>query len=275
MRPVAKPLLKWAGGKAQLLPALAPYLKTRNGRYIEPMIGGGAVFFAIAPQRALIADVNPELIGFYRTVVEQLDALLAQYYAWPFDEDTYYELRSLRFEELDAVAAAARLLYLNRSCFNGLYRVNRDGMFNVPWGKYKKRFEPDRSHFEAARAILARARIELGDFRDVLDEEAAAGDMVFLDPPYVPVSQHSDFKRYTRAQFHDEDHRDMAKLVNRLADRGCEIVVTNSNHPLVHDLYQDYQIQVVQSRRNVNSRATGRTGEDIIVYVPPKSRKLT
>lgn len=271
----SKPLLKWAGGKAQLLPALEPLVRSHSGRYVEPMIGGGALFFALSPKQALIADVNPELIGFYRTIVTQLDAVLSQYNAWPFDEDTFYELRSLRFEDLDEPTAAARLLYLNRSCFNGLYRVNRDGMFNVPWGRYKKRFEPDRVHFEAARASLARARIELGDFRDVLVDEAAAGDLIFLDPPYVPVSQHSDFKRYTRTQFHDDDHREMAQLVKNLSNRGCKVVVTNSNHPLVHDLYQGYRIEVVQSRRNVNSRASGRTGEDVIVYVPPNSKKLS
>ena len=274
MIPKARPLLKWAGGKAQLLDSLAPFVSSHSGRYVEPMIGGGALFFALAPQHALIADVNPELIGFYRTIVEHLDAVLSQYDAWSFDEQTFYDLRSLRFEDLDRVTAAARLLYLNRSCFNGLYRVNRDGMFNVPWGRYKKKFEPNRDHFEAARAILARTRIERGDFREVLLEGAEAGDLIFLDPPYVPVSQHSDFKRYTRAQFHDDDHREMAELIERLSERGCEFVVTNSNHSLVHDLYQGYQIEVVQSRRNVNSRATGRTGEDVIVYVPPKFRKF-
>ncbi|MBX7526997.1 DNA adenine methylase [Qipengyuania vesicularis] len=274
MKQTTKPLLKWAGGKAQLLPALQRYVDSHSGRYVEPMIGGGALFFALAPDRGLIADVNPELVGFYRAIVEHLDAVLSQYDAWPFDESTFYELRSLRFEDLDVVTAAARLLYLNRSCFNGLYRVNRDGMFNVPWGRYKKRFEPSRPHFEAARALLVRARIELGDFRDVLVDEARAGDLIFLDPPYIPVSQHSDFKRYTRTQFHDDDHREMAELVKLLSERGCETVVTNSNHPLVHDLYQGYHIEVIQSRRNVNSRASGRKGEDVIVYVPPKVRKF-
>lgn len=268
MTPEAKPLLKWAGGKAQLLPALAPFVRERSGRYIEPMIGGGALFFALAPERALIADINPELIGFYRAIVESLDKVLAQYAAWSFDENTFYALRALRFEELDHVTAAARLLYLNRACYNGLYRVNRQGLFNVPWGRYKRRFNPDPQQFEAARAVLARARIELGDFRDVLEAEARTGDFVFLDPPYIPISAYSDFKRYTRSQFHEPDHRAMAALVRRLADRGCELVITNSNHPLVHDLYQGYQIEIVPTRRNVNSRAQGRTGEDVIIHVP-------
>ncbi len=235
------------------------------------MIGGGALFLALAPERALIADVNPELIGFYRAVVENLDAVIAQYSAWPFDEKTFYELRALRFEELDSVTAAARLLYLNRACFNGLYRVNREGNFNVPWGRYKRPYRPDPEQFAVARAALSRARIELGDFRDVLEAEARPGDFIFLDPPYVPVSPYSDFKRYTRTQFKDDDHRDMAALVRRLSERGCELVITNSNHPLVHDLYRGYRIDVIATRRNVNSRANGRTGEDVVIHVPPAS----
>jgi DNA adenine methylase len=232
------------------------------------MIGGGAFFFALAPERALIADVNPELITFYRAVVESGDAVLRSYASWAFDEKTFYELRALRFDDLDEVTAAARLLYLNRACFNGLYRVNRHGQFNVPWGRYKRPYEPDLAEFAAARAALARARIELVDFRELLEAEARAGDFIFLDPPYVPVSEHSDFKRYTRAQFHDRDHQEMATLVRRLAERGCELVITNSNHPLVHDLYRGYHIEVIATRRNVNSRGNGRIGEDVVIHVP-------
>lgn len=268
MTPVARPLLKWAGGKAQMLDALAPWLPGRGRRYIEPMIGGGAVFFALAPERGVIADVNPELIGFYRAIVADLDGVIAAYEAWPFDEETFYRLRALQFEELDAVTAAARLLYLNRGCFNGLYRVNRDGGFNVPWGRYKQPYVIERARFEGARAVLARTRIELGDFRALLESEAAAGDFIFLDPPYVPVSAFSDFKRYTRTQFHAPDHVAMADLVRRLAARGCELVVTNSNAPEVHKLYAGFDIRVVPTRRNVNAQGSGRRGEDVIVHVP-------
>ena len=271
MTAMPKPLLKWAGGKRQLLPNLMSKFELDGRRYIEPMIGGGALFFELAPQKSLIADVNPELIGFYRAVVQNLDAVLAQYAAWPFDENTFYDLRSMQFANLDPITAAARLLYLNRTCFNGLYRVNRQGNFNVPWGRYKKKFAPDRDQFEAARLILARAQIELDDFRHVLKQEARDGDVIFLDPPYVPISQHSDFKRYTKLQFQDNDHLEMANLVRCLSEKGCEIFVTNSNHPLVHDLYCGYHIDVVATRRNVNSHATGRTGEDVIIHVPPAS----
>jgi DNA adenine methylase len=251
-----------------MLSAIAEHIPNRWRRYVEPMIGGGALFFALAPQRALIADINPELINFYREIVHDLEGLLAQYEAWSFDESTFYELRALKFSDLNSRTAAARLLYLNRSCFNGLYRVNRDGDFNVPWGRYKRAYKVDICRFEAARDILRRARIELGDFFEVLDNEATGGDLIFLDPPYVPISTYSDFKRYTKHQFQSADHVRMAELVRSLSERGCETIVTNSNHSLVHDLYQGYQIKIIPTRRNVNSRASGRTGEDVIIHVP-------
>jgi DNA adenine methylase len=231
------------------------------------MIGGGALFFALAPERALVADSNPELINFYRTLVENLDGMIAQYESWPFDEKTFYELRALKFDDLDNTAAAARLLYLNRACFNGLYRVNRYGQFNVPWGRYKRPYVIEVHRFKAARDALRRARIELGDFSEVLQAEAAAGDLIFLDPPYVPVSEYADFKRYTRKQFEAADHIRMAELVRHLSELGCEIIITNSNHPIVHDLYRGYEIEVVPTKRNVNSKGDGRVGEDVIINV--------
>lgn len=249
-----------------MLPAIACYLPDEIVRYVEPMIGGGALFFALAPERALIADGNPELVSFYRAIVEHGARVIRRYNDWSFDERTFYELRELRFEQLDAITAAARLLYLNRAAFNGLYRVNRAGGFNVPWGRYKRRFEPDTEQFDRARSVLARARIELGDFRELLEAEARPGDFIFLDPPYVPISPYSDFKRYTRNQFADSDHRDMAILTRRLTERGCNILITNSNHPLVHDLYEGYQIDVVPTKRNINVRGEGRSGEDVIIY---------
>jgi DNA adenine methylase len=232
------------------------------------MIGGGALFFALAPEQALIADSNPELINFYRAIVADLDGMVAQYQSWPFDESTFYELRSLKFDDLNSTTAAARLLYLNRACFNGLYRVNRHGQFNVPWGRYKRPYLIELDRFRAAREALRRACIEVGDFAEVLRTEAVAGDFVFLDPPYVPVSAYSDFKRYTRQQFYADDHVRMAQLVRELSARGCEIIVTNSNQALVHDLYRGYEVEVIPTRRNVNSRADGRTGEDVIIHVP-------
>lgn len=269
-RPPAKPVLKWAGGKRQLLPELLAALPTTFRRYVEPMVGGGALFFTLAPQRALVADSNPELINLYRTIVSDLDGMIDLAAAWPLDEKTFYELRDLRFEDLDTTHAAARLLYLNRTCFNGLYRVNRQGQFNVPWGQYKQPKIIDRPVLEAARSSLRRAEILLGDYVQVLRSNAQAGDVVFLDPPYLPISEYSDFKRYTKEQFREDDHRRMRALVEELRERGCTTLITNSNHPLMHELYEGYSIRVVDTRRNINSRADRRTGQDIIISVPPR-----
>lgn len=266
MSPVVKPILKWAGGKTQLLPILSQYFPQDNFRYIEPMIGGGALFFALSPERSVIADSNPELINLYQTMVSDVDSIIDQYESWRFDEDQFYEVRALRFEDLNSVLAAARTLYLNRCCFNGLYRVNRSGAFNVPWGRYKHPHRINRENMSKAREALARADILLGDFREVLKARALAGDFVFLDPPYVPISQYSDFKRYTATQFSDQDHVEMAALTRELVERGCHVLITNSNHALVHDLYRAYHIEVIPTKRNVNSRGNGRTGEDVVIY---------
>lgn len=268
MTPLAKPILKWAGGKRQMLSALMPYLPKRPYRYVEPMIGGGALFFALSPQRAMIADSNPELISLYKAVRDHPTEVAKQYAEWRFDEDQFYELRALNFAALEPVTAAARTIYLNRSCFNGLYRVNKSGAFNVPWGRYKKPYEIDLRNLKAVQGALRKSEIHLGDFRTILLQEAKKDDFIFLDPPYIPVSEYADFKRYTREQFCDDDHREMAELATNLSKRGCDVLITNSNHPLVHDLYRGYQIEIIQTKRNVNSKSNGRTGEDTVIYVP-------
>ena len=251
-----------------MLTSLMPYLPDRTYRYVEPMIGGGALFFALSPQNAMIADSNPELINLYRAVRDHAFEVAKQYAEWRFDEGLFYELRALNFADLEPVTAAARTIYLNRSCFNGLYRVNKSGAFNVPWGRYKKPYEMDVANLKAAQEALRKSDIHLGDFRTILLREAKKGDFIFLDPPYVPISKHADFKRYTREQFCDDDHRQMAELVTNLSERGCDVLITNSNHPLVHDLYRGYQIEIIQTKRNVNSKNNGRTGEDTVIYVP-------
>lgn len=264
-----KPILKWAGGKQQLLGQLLDRLPHSFERFVEPMVGGGALFFGLAAPKSLIADCNPELINLYRTIVADLDGIESALAEWSVDEATFYEVRSLRFEELPATVAAARMLYLNRTCFNGLYRVNKKGQFNVPWGRYTRPNIFDRERLEAARACLANAEIRLGDYAEVLRASAQEGDAVFLDPPYLPISEYSDFKRYTKQQFHESDHLEMAEVVKLLRARGCYTLITNSNHPLMHELYADFQIDVIETRRNINSRADKRTGQDIIITIPP------
>jgi len=263
-----RPILKWAGGKQQLLPELMARMPATYGRYIEPFIGGGALFFALAPEHAVIADANPELINLYRQVADNVEAVIALLAPMTVSEDAFYAERALRFEDLAPARAAARTLYLNKTCYNGLYRVNRSGGFNVPFGRHAsppRVCDPDR--LRAAARVLGRAEILCGDYRMVLDRCARRGDFVFLDPPYLPVGRHADFKRYTAVQFREADHEDMAPVVEDLARRGCHVVLTNANTPRLHALYAAHDVTVVATRRHVNSKADGRRGEDAIVTV--------
>lgn len=266
----AKPVLKWAGGKRQMLPQLRRVLPASFDRYVEPMIGGGAVFFALSPKRALIADRNPELVNFYRVLASDPEGLIAAAASWMATEETFYKVRALPFNKLDPVTAAARTLFLNRTCFNGLYRVNRRGEFNVPWGRYAKPVVVNESAIRAASRALAAVPILLGDYEAVLREHAREGDLIFLDPPYMPISEYSDFKRYTKEQFRETDHQAMRDLVLDLRLKGCTTIITNSNHPFIHDLYRGFPIEVFTTKRNINSRGSGRVGEDIIVLVEPE-----
>lgn len=267
-----KPILKWAGGKQQMLDVLLPQVPKRYNRYIEPFFGGGALFFALTPKDAIIADSNPELINLYQVVADNVEELISILKEMKNDESFYYEVRGLDPDLLSPVERAARTIYLNKTCYNGLYRVNRKGQFNVPYGKYKNPKICDEENLRAASNALQGVLIVQGDYKDVLREHARPGDFIFLDPPYLPVGKYSDFKRYTKEQFYEEDHIELAQEVDRLHELGCYVILTNSNHPLVHELYGKYTISVHKTRRNINSDASKRTGEDVMVKVEPKQR---
>lgn len=232
-----KPILKWAGGKTQLLSELLPKVPKSFNRYIEPFFGGGALFFAIQPEKAIISDSNPELINMYRQVADDADGVVSCLKIYENTAEMFYEVRDQEWTDLSKSEAAARTIYLNHTCFNGLYRVNKQGRFNVPYGKYTNPRICDEDALYAASHLLKKAQIICGDFFLVLENNAKEGDFIFLDPPYLPVSEYADFKRYTKEQFYEEDHVELAKIVTRLQERGCNIILTNSNHPLVHELY--------------------------------------
>lgn len=257
--------MKWAGGKTQLLPQLTAAAPATYGRYIEPFLGGGAFYFHLRPAQAVIADSNGELIAMYRAVAADADAVFEALQVMEHTEEFYYQVRALDWTTLTATEAAARTLFLNRTCFNGLYRVNRKGQFNVPFGRYTKLSLPDLAQLRSAAGVLRSAEIIQGDYLDVLGRYASPGDLVFLDPPYVPVGLYSDFKRYTKEQFSEDDHRRLAAEVRRLAGLGCHVLLTNSNHPLVHELYEGFTVEVIPTKRFINSRGNGRTGEDALV----------
>ena len=270
---ITKPVLKWAGGKSQLLNELNARLPKSYNKYIEPFIGGGALFFNLKPDQAIIADLNPELVNLYKSIASSPEDVLKFLETFKNDHDFFYEMRALDVKTLDPFYAAARTIFLNKTCFNGLYRVNKNGQFNVPFGRYANPNIADSETIFNASAALKNTQIICGDYKTVLRDFADEGDFVFLDPPYLPISKYSDFQRYTKEQFYEEDHRELADEVHRLHEKGCHVILTNSNHPLVHELYGDYTVEILQTKRYINSKSSNRVGEDIIVNVLPKGLK--
>ena len=267
-----KPILKWAGGKTQMLDSILPRFPDSYGKYIEPFFGGGAVFFALQPDNAVIADSNPELINLYSTVANNVDAVIDELRKFTNTEEMFYDVRSQDWESLSPVEAAARTIYLNKTCFNGLYRVNKKGQFNVPFGKYKNPKILDEDNLRAASSLLSKARIVCCDYSEVLENLTCPNDLIFLDSPYVPISEYSDFKRYTKEQFYLEDHEKLAKIYRALSHKGCHVFLTNSNHPIVQNLYSDFKYEVIQTKRHISCDSKTRKGEDVIISTIPENQ---
>ena len=254
-----------------MLAYLLPKVPASYGKYIEPFLGGGALFFSLQPENAVIADSNPELINLYRNVADSVEEVIECLKQYQNTEEMFYAVRAQDWKSLSGIEAAARMIYLNKTCFNGLYRVNKNGQFNVPYGNYKSPTICDEEGLRAASKVLRKAEIVCGDYKSVLEHYTNPGDFVFLDPPYLPISEYADFKRYTKEQFYEEDHVELAKQVEKLYDLGCNVLLTNSNHPLVHELYSRFPIDVFQTKRYISCSGNSRKGEDVIVTVTPKS----
>ena len=264
----AKPFVKWAGGKAQLLKQLEPYYPSpaQFGRYFEPFAGGGAVFFHLWNTRrlsdqALLFDTNEELINAYRVVRDQTDelvALLAVHQA-RHSRDYYYQIRDLycRSHNLSAAERAARTIYLNRTCYNGLYRVNSQGQFNVPMGSYKNPRVVREASLRAASAALQGVYVEAKEFDAVLDL-ARSGDFLYFDPPYHPASRTASFTGYTASSFREKDQRRLAAVFGELSRKGCLCMLSNSCTPFVVELYRGFRLEIVRASRPINADAGGR-----------------
>ncbi len=254
-----KPFLKWAGGKrrllAQFLPHFGPHI--HNGRYFEPFLGGAAVFFGMQPRRAVLSDINAELIEVYQIVKQRPEELIdgLRIHKLNHCKDYYYKVREWQPET--AIGRAGRFLYLNKTCYNGLYRVNRAGRFNVPMGKYKNPDIVNADGLQAASEALQTAEIYNVDF-EAATAGARAGDFVYFDPPYAPLSVTSVFTSYTAAGFTAEDQARLRDVVQRLTARGVKTAVSNSAAPLIYDLYDGLRIIEIAARRNINSKAEGR-----------------
>ncbi|MBN1960773.1 MAG: DNA adenine methylase [Deltaproteobacteria bacterium] len=253
----ARPFLKWAGGKTQLIPEILARFPKVFRKYHEPFMGGGAVFFALAPNRAILSDINADLVDTYRAIRDEPEAVISALQRHQVTEADYYRVRSQKRGELSLVAAAARTIYLNRTCYNGLYRVNLKGEFNVPFGRYANPTICNSENLYLASLALQNVKIRCEDAL-AIDKRVQRGDLVYFDPPYDPLSPTSSFTTYARGGFGNEQQAALADLFIKLANRGVHVVLSNSDTPFIRELYRDFRIDSVYARRAINSRADRR-----------------
>ena len=261
---IQKPFLKWAGGKKQMISDILKFAPKNFNKYIEPFIGGGAVYFNLNHPQSIISDLNEELVITYKQVKENIGEVIDILEKYNNTEDFYYKTRALDVNKLSYSERAARLIYLNKTCFNGLFRVNKKGEFNVPYGKRSGSFL-NKENLIGASHYLQDTEIYHSDYKSVLKKFAKKGDFIFLDPPYQPVGKFSDFKRYTKEFFYENDQIEIAELFKELTNKGCYVMLTNSDHPFILDLYKDFQIEIIETKRLISSDPKTRTGIDIIV----------
>ena len=268
-----RPFVKWAGGKRQIIDKLKQYIPTNYNCYYEPFVGGGALFFELSPKKAVINDSNAELMNVYQVLLDhdkytKMCKVLNQYEA-NHSEEQYYEIRNKdkekSFSRLSDYKKAARTVYLNKSCFNGLYRVNSKGQFNVPFNKNKKVNTYDGENLLTIHMYLTMndIKIECVDFEKSV-ATAKKGDFVYFDPPYD--SDTHTFNSYTEEGFGKEEQRRLAKVFKELDERGVYVMLSNHNTLLVQELYKDYSIHVIEAKRSINSKGNKRGNvEEVII----------
>lgn len=260
----ARPFVKWVGGKGRLMSQLRPLLPrgVERMRHVEPFVGGGAMFFARQPRRAVLSDINPDLVNAYRCLrddVAGVIAALTELARVGHDPDTYYTVRA-RYnagEGYGRPLRAALFIYLNKTCFNGLYRVNQRGRFNVPVGRYKNPAIVDVATLHAASAALAGVDVRCAPFEEVL-AGAEPGDFVYLDPPYEPVSSTASFTRYAQRGFTRQDQVHLRDVFGELHRRGAAVMLTNSDVPLVRELYAGFDVTPIRAARAINANPSRR-----------------
>lgn len=262
-----KPFLKWAGGKRQLLPRLREYFPESYNTYYEPFVGAGAVLFDLKPQNAVINDNNAELINLYNVIKDKnkIEKLISHLETHENTEKYFYDIRSWDreddYHQIDDYIRASRFIYLNKTCYNGLYRVNSKGYFNVPFGNYKN---PDYQNADVLRAVHHYLHdndiyITNADFEEAV-KDAKENDFVYFDPPYDPISKTSAFTSYTKDNFGDAEQERLRDLFIQLYKKGCYVLLSNSNTEFINKLYDYPGIEIieVEANRNINSKGDGR-----------------
>lgn len=271
----ATPFLKWAGGKSQLLASFDNFIPEKFNRFYEPFTGGGAVFFYLKSHRppfaARLSDLNHELINCYTVVRDQCDELIADLQKHHNEPDYFYQLRAANPKRLSAVKQASRLIFLNKTCFNGLYRVNSKGQFNVPFGSYRNPKFCNAENLRACSTALRDTVLECASFEEIL-EHAGKGDFIYFDPPYHPLSSTSNFTNYTRGSFSGADQQRLGEVFEKLSRKGCLLMLSNSDCQFIRDIYDGFKIHTVSALRAINCKAAGRGRISELVVTNYKSR---
>jgi DNA adenine methylase len=259
----AKPVVKWAGGKQALARQLIRFFPREFAAYYEPCIGGASVLLTLRPKRAVIGDLNDWLLDTYEAIRTDCDRVADILDGLRNTRQEYHRIRAVAPESLDLFQRAAHLIYLNKTCFRGLFRVNRYGQFNVPYGDYRRRYY-DRANLGAVAVALQTVKIRYGDL-----ELCLAGvrrtDFVYLDPPYYKLGGYSDFNRYTRFQFRENDHIRLAAVCRELDERGIRWAVSNSDTPFVRALFEGYRLVRLSTRREINLNSAKRDVSELLV----------
>ena len=261
-----RPFLKWAGGKRQLLRELLQHVPRRFGRYHEPFLGGGALYFALQPEQASLADRNTRLVDTYAGVRDDVDTVVETLLQWPYEKDFYLRCRAREIDDAVPGDVAAWMIYLNRTGFNGLYRVNKKGRFNVPFGRYTNPRICDEPNLRACSDLLSGTTLHGGDFGSILDR-TERGDFVYFDPPYVPASPTASFTSYTAEGFGLQQQVRLRDTALELKKRGVHVVLSNSDTPLVRRLYgRGFRMRSVLANRAINCKggSRGKVGEVIV-----------
>lgn len=266
MNTCARPFVKWVGGKRQLLQQFHRFglfpskFDDKRNCYFEPFVGGGAVFFDLQPKNATISDLNAELITTYKVIRDDVESLIKSLLKHVYDKDYFLKIRAMNPAEMSELDIASRFIYLNRTCFNGMYRVNSKGQFNVPFGRYKNPAICDEDNLRAVSRALMDVEILNVDYKSAVGG-AKTGDFVYFDPPYYPISSTSSFMSYTKEGFAEKEQIELRDTFAELSNRGCYVMLSNSDAAFIRNIYGELKnvtITTVSAGRAINSKATAR-----------------
>lgn len=260
--PRPRPFVKWVGGKSQLLDILQAEAPDAFGRYYEPFIGGGAYLFSQLPHSATISDSNAELINCYQMIRDDVEALIRSLRTHKNDETHFYAVRAKKISTMTPVQRASRFIFLNKTCFNGLYRENKSGQFNSPFGRYENPKIVDTENLRAISKYLQTYDVEIkhSGYQYVLDK-ALPGDYVYFDPPYVPLTKTANFASYVKGGFGLQDQVELANTFAELSKNGVLVMLSNSNTPIIHELYKGFNIKIIHAARAINCKG-GKRGKE-------------